>query len=299
MSAAPLVTIGLPVYNSARYLEESLESLLAQTFRDYVLIISDNASTDETAEICQRYVERDSRIRYHRNAVNIGLSGNYNRVFELSDTKYFKWATADDRWAEHMVEDAVRILESDPSVALCYPNAIIMNREGEEIRRYDDQLHLMQDDPLERFVNVMTRIRLVHQHLGVLRSDVIRRTRMFAKHTSADVGFVAEMSLHGKIYRHPQFHIHRRFHEDSSSWATSDDVHQARRYYAAGVKHVSFNRLRFHFRFYQALFDAPVPMARKLECARFLLKRMYWDSTLKSELRRELRTMFGLRRTAQ
>ena len=75
-----LVTIGVPVYNGERFLEQCLDSLLSQTYRDFVLVISDNASTDRTQEICGRYAKADPRVRYHRNPVNIGLYGNFNRL---------------------------------------------------------------------------------------------------------------------------------------------------------------------------------------------------------------------------
>ena len=74
MSALPRLSIGLPVYNGENYLAESLEALLGQTYEDFELIISDNASTDGTADICQRYGKQDSRIRYIRQPRNIGLN---------------------------------------------------------------------------------------------------------------------------------------------------------------------------------------------------------------------------------
>src|SRR3954470_9957348 len=83
--AEPLITIGLPCYNSEKYLVQSIESLLSQTYGNFVLIISDNASTDRTEEICRRYAAADARVRYVRNPVNIGMSGNFNRVFALAE----------------------------------------------------------------------------------------------------------------------------------------------------------------------------------------------------------------------
>src|SRR5215213_6401610 len=95
-AAAEPVSIGLPVYNGDRFLARSLDSLLAQTMPDFELIISDNASSDGTAEICRAYARRDRRIRCVRNEHNLGVYRNFNRVFQLSSGKYFKWAAADD-----------------------------------------------------------------------------------------------------------------------------------------------------------------------------------------------------------
>jgi glycosyltransferase involved in cell wall biosynthesis len=90
-SKIPRVSIGLPVFNGEKYLAEALDSILSQTYRDFKLIISDNASTDRTEQICREYAAKDRRIRYYRNEKNIGAPKNFNRVFELSSGKYFRW----------------------------------------------------------------------------------------------------------------------------------------------------------------------------------------------------------------
>src|SRR5260370_42275271 len=96
MQSTPLLSIGLFVYNGERFLEETLDSILNQTFTNFELIISDNASTDRTAEVSQAYARRDSRIRYYRGEKNMGAGWNTRRVYELATAKYFKWAAADD-----------------------------------------------------------------------------------------------------------------------------------------------------------------------------------------------------------
>src|SRR5262249_38674640 len=90
------VSIGMAVYNGERYLPQTLDSLLAQTYSDFELIICDNCSIDGTEEICRSYVARDSRIHYYRNRTNIGVDRNFNLAFKLSRGKYFKWAADDD-----------------------------------------------------------------------------------------------------------------------------------------------------------------------------------------------------------
>ena len=293
--APPLITIGLPVYNSERHLPQSIESLLSQTYRDFVLVISDNASTDATPDICRRYASQDSRVRYYRNVVNIGLSGNFNRVFELNQSKYFKWATADDFWASEMLEDAVAVLESDPSIVLCYPKTVIVDGEGREQGPYEDKLHLMQEDPADRFLAVIENIRLVNQHLGVLRADAIGRTQLFGRHVSADIGFVAEMSLYGKFFEVKKHQFFRRFHAESSSWKRGDEEQEARRFHAANVRRVPFNTWLYHRTFSRAVLHSPLSLARKLRLLGRLGKLMYWDSRwLLEEVRRDLPPLLGL-----
>src|SRR3954454_13625589 len=87
----PRLTIGLPVHNGERYLEESLTALMKQTFSDFELIISDNASTDGTEAICRRHADQDPRIRYIRQSHNLGAADNHNLLVPLARGEYFKW----------------------------------------------------------------------------------------------------------------------------------------------------------------------------------------------------------------
>ena len=111
----PKVSIGLPVYNGEDFLAEALDSLLDQTYDDFELIISDNASTDSTADICTSYSAKDSRIRYLRSDVNLGAAVNYNLVFELATGEYFKWAAHDDICAPEFIGACVDILDRYPT----------------------------------------------------------------------------------------------------------------------------------------------------------------------------------------
>jgi glycosyltransferase involved in cell wall biosynthesis len=281
----PPVAIGMPVYNSERYLEQAIESLLAQTYGDFELILCDNASTDETRDICERYARQDRRVRYHRNHANIGMNPNFNRVFRLSDSRYFKWSTADDYWAPEMVADGVEALERNGSVVLAYPRAVLVDADGREQTRYEDELNLMQDDPAERFRFLLLRMELCNHHLGVLRSSAIRRTRLFAPHTGADVCFLAEMSLYGKFQEIPKYQFFRRFHEDSSSWKRSDEEHQAGRFYSADGPQ-AFPSARCDAQNMRSVLRAPLPPGKKLGLAWWVAKSVYWH---RRELGRELR----------
>src|SRR5262245_42112985 len=110
----PRVSIGLPVYNGAQYLAEALDSLLAQTYANFELIICDNASTDQTEEICHAYAKRDKRIYYIRNKTNIGASRNYMHTFERASAEYFRWATYDDISAQDFLARCIEVLDREP-----------------------------------------------------------------------------------------------------------------------------------------------------------------------------------------
>lgn len=113
IAVPPRVSIGLPVFNGERFLAEAVESLLAQGFRDFELIISDNASTDRTGEICRRMAERDPRIRYLRQVRNIGAPANFTHVFDEARGDFFMWAAADDVWSANWLATILPLVEQE------------------------------------------------------------------------------------------------------------------------------------------------------------------------------------------
>jgi glycosyltransferase involved in cell wall biosynthesis len=94
----PIVSIAMPVYNGEAYIKQAIDSLLAQTFKDFELIISDNASTDATEPICRKYAEQDLRVRYIRQDENLGAMRNFQFVLNQARCDYFMWAACDDVW---------------------------------------------------------------------------------------------------------------------------------------------------------------------------------------------------------
>lgn len=216
-SADPTVSIGLPVYNGARYLRQTLDSIVSQTFRDFEVIISDNGSVDATGEICREYAARDPRIRYYRNDENHGASWNYKRVFELARGKYFRWAPADDCFAPESVQQCVAVLEAHPEVVLCYPQTILIDSTGSTIRAYADNLDARESDPVARFRKVRDCIGLVNILYGLLRVDSLKRTALLGSYPGADIVLVLELSLYGQFYEIPMPLFFRRMHEHASS----------------------------------------------------------------------------------
>jgi glycosyltransferase involved in cell wall biosynthesis len=121
--AVPKVSIGVPVYNGAGTVKAMIESLLSQSFTDLEIIISDNASTDDTGTICQSYAARDGRVRYIRQSTNIGAEMNFKFVVAEARAAYFMWSACDDIRSPEFVEENVRFLDAHPSyVASTCPN---------------------------------------------------------------------------------------------------------------------------------------------------------------------------------
>lgn len=109
----PKVSIGMPVYNGARYIREALDTLVAQTYTDLELIISDNASTDATEGICREYAARDPRIKYVRQSRNRGVIVNFQFALAEAVGEYFMWAAYDDKWGCGYLQEAVAVLDRE------------------------------------------------------------------------------------------------------------------------------------------------------------------------------------------
>src|SRR5216683_2033766 len=125
------ITIGLPVFNGADYLPEAIDSILSQSFGDFELFISDNASDDGTEEICQQYARRDRRVRYLRQTRNVGAAANHNLLVAQGENPYFKWAAHDDVLAPRFLEVAVRVLDDHPEIVLASPASALIDEAGE------------------------------------------------------------------------------------------------------------------------------------------------------------------------
>ena len=291
---SPKLSIGLPVYNRGKLLRQSLDALLDQTFTDFDLIISDNASTDGTEQICREYAQRDGRIRYYRNRSNIGAPRNFNQTFALSSAKYFKWATSDDLCAPQFLELALGVLEGDPTVVLCYAKSTIIAEDGSPIEEYEDKLHLMETKASQRFMRLLNTIGLCHQHQGVIRSAGLRQTAMLKDHIASDVNLIAELSLYGKFYELPQRLFFRRLHPDALSWERSDMARQMTFYDPGSSRRIVLHCFRPHIAYLGAIRRAPIGFREKVPLYRFILRRIIWSrGRLARELRLKARILAG------
>lgn len=197
----PRVSVALPVYNGERLLPRALDSLLAQDFEEFELIICDNASTDGTAELCLAYAAKDPRIRYVRNERNIGVFPNFNKVVELARGEYFKWAAHDDWCDPRFLGRCVEVLDRRPEVAVCVTQATQVDEQGSPLVVNFRPLDLRSSDPAERFKTVLWSPAAVYPIYGVIRTSVLRRSRLFRSHSGADRIIIAELSLLGQIWQ--------------------------------------------------------------------------------------------------
>jgi glycosyltransferase involved in cell wall biosynthesis len=285
----PRLSIGVPVYNGAAFLRETLESILAQTFGDFELIISDNASTDGTEAIAREFASSDSRVRYHRNERNLGLAKNYNILFSLSSGEYFKWASADDRCLPGYLERCIAVLDHDPEVVLVYPRTRFVDASGNSLDMEDPGWNLMSDLPQERLQYVVRSGHWVNSILGVIRSRALGRTRLLPSYPGGDYCLLAELSLMGKFFEVAEPLYQRRIHPGSSSQL---DARVIAEYWKGTGGSVPMSQWSRSLDYFRTIAESDLSPAAKVSVSLSLLHAMYWR---RGRLWKEIRIAAGAR----
>lgn len=216
--ASPRLTVGLPVYNGEKYVAESIEALLGQSFTDFELIISDNASTDATGDICRRYEKQDPRVRYFRQPKNVGLAPNHNFVAEHASGELFKWASNDDLYARDLLERCIAALDEYPDVVLAHSWTAKVDDTGAVTKAFAYPLSTASQRAPERFRSLLF-VSGGDDDYGVMRTEVLRRTAMKESYHHADRTIIAELSLYGRFYQVPDWLYFRRDHADRAERA--------------------------------------------------------------------------------
>ncbi|MGW5700236.1 glycosyltransferase family 2 protein [Amycolatopsis japonica] len=211
MTQVPRLSIGLPVYNGEEFLSESLDALLGQSHEDFELIISDNASTDGTEEICRDYASRDPRIRYLRLPKNVGASPNHNRVLDEARGELFKWASHDDLYGRDLLKLCIEALDERPEVIVAHSWQAIIDDHGSVTHKLDYQLATDSPHAPARFRSLLFETG-GDDFYGVMRTNVLRRVKPLDSYHHADRTYVAELSLHGPFHQVPEVQYFRRDH---------------------------------------------------------------------------------------
>lgn len=214
---APRVTIAIPVYNGSNFLAEAAQSVLRQTFTDLELIIVDNASTDETADICRDLAQQDARVRIYRNDKNLGAAANYNRGLELARGTYFKWLAHDDWISDNYVEECASALDQYPQVVVAHgiPREMIDRDTPFVDSEFTVQLW-GRADAVERFARAMRMDRTCHAIFGLMRREAIEKTTLHWPYYGSDRNLVAEVALLGRFLCVPEAIFYNRKHPGQS-----------------------------------------------------------------------------------
>jgi glycosyltransferase involved in cell wall biosynthesis len=275
----PKLSIGIPVFNGQEFLPKLLDSLLAQTFGDFEILICDNASSDRTPQICREYERRDSRVHYFRNDRNLGAVANFNRVFELSTAPLFKWAAHDDLYHVTYLDACVRLLEENPDVVLAHTGTAFIDEKGDSLpfeqetgsfidpktgRRYWPDVPGIGDSrvAISRFWQVLTRARWGTHMFGVVRREILQQTSLLPNFAGSDRAMLAELALLGRFRCANEQLFLKRFHANVS-WAL--DHKELKKFLSTDGKPYS-RRLRQIRAYFGAPRGKPIGVASKTVC---------------------------------
>jgi glycosyltransferase involved in cell wall biosynthesis len=194
----PLVSIGIPVYNGEDSISRALDSLLMQTYDNLELIISDNASTDRTSQICKEYASKDSRIKYYRNPRNLGVYANYRRVVALAAGEYFTWAAVDDLRPPGAIESCVNALSVNNRAVMAHGIVLVRAPGEDELVQFPNAVQANQK-------NAGARIRLFTRGIdhngmvyGLYRLNALKQVT-FGNHMGQDYLVCLQICLFGEI----------------------------------------------------------------------------------------------------
>ena len=265
----PRVSIGMPLYNAERFLPQTLDSILGQSFTDFELIVSDNASTDATAELVRERLAIDPRVRLFRHEENQGAAANYNFALEKARADYFKWAAYDDLLDQRFLARCVAALDEAPEdVVLVYPKTQIIDSNGRVMETYDDKLDLRMSRPSERLRKLILDLTLSNAIFGLLRKDALLRTRRHGNYNEADRVTLAELALEGQFWELPEPLFLRRMHPEVST-ARSRSAREVASWFDPTNRRRLFlmPKTRLFLEHFVAIARSDLGLAEKLRCA--------------------------------
>ncbi len=209
----PIITIGIPVYNGEKFIQKCIESVLQQTYRNFELIISDNASIDSTTDICNKFLKKDDRIKFFKQNKNMGANWNFNFLLEKSIGKYFVWVAADNIILPEFIEKSIAELESQEKIVGCISKIKIdevyidqfkkekqiLNRMGIDVERYGPY------NTLSITGNYIERIRKYLKYFpwemfyAVYRTKALRESFVHDFFVGSDASLVLNILKYGEI----------------------------------------------------------------------------------------------------
>jgi glycosyltransferase involved in cell wall biosynthesis len=280
--SVPLVSIGIPVFNGANYIRQAIDSILEQTYPNLEIIISDNASTDQTAEICNGYLNNDLRIRYYRNEKNIGAGANYDSCFNLSCGKYFKWSAHDDMIESTYIEKAVSLLEQNNEAVLCISQVRQVDENSNTIRVYDlNYPGLSSTRPSQRFRPMLMDMTGCEYFFGLFRRDSLIGSELHGNFINSDKILIAEMALRGNFIKidEPLF-LHRE-HVERYTKAVYPDRIKASKWFDPGHNRRIYRRLTLYKKYLHIINKNIRSLKERLLCCGYLLQYAFRKRNLK------------------
>jgi glycosyltransferase involved in cell wall biosynthesis len=281
----PPIVIGLPVYNGERFIGDAIDSILQQTYVDFQLLVSDNASTDRTPEILAGYARRDARVKVVTAEQNMGAGWNFARVLELAGSpSFFKWHAHDDVLEPTFLERCMERLSANPEASLAFSGVDIIDEDGKFTEDYDIVLDTENPDPVVRFAELLLKWQMCFEVFGVIRMEHLRRTAGMGNYSHGDGVLLGHLGLLGPFERVPEVLFHSRKHPGQSMQqfgqeGGGNDYHA----YLLWFDHTRTGKLvlpnwKIIREYQRTIWATPMDVRRRARCAWVLLRRMRWDA---------------------
>ena len=211
------ITLAMPVFNGSNFIRNALDSILEQDFTNFELIVTDNASEDDTAAIVAEYAAKDPRAKLVRNKKNIGAAANYNLGFEKASGKYLKWCAHDDCLSPNFLSRCLEVLKANPDTSLAFAETLGITPKHEIVKIEGEQTPaLLSDDPAVRFKQAIELSGTCFPIFGLFRKDLLARSTLHRAYYSSDRALLAEMAILGKFRRVDDAIFYNREHEQRS-----------------------------------------------------------------------------------
>ena len=269
----------MPVYNAAAYIGTTLESLLAQTCGDFELIISDNASTDDTRDVIEKYCKEDARIRYERLPVNIGANLNYSRVARLARGELFKWSSSSDWCAPTLLEHCRLELQAYPDAVLAAPRTRLFQETPEVSQVYEGDIEVLDESPSARLATVITTMSLNNAINGLIRMSALRSTRLIEPYRGSDMVLMSHLALLGKFRLLEESLFFRRM-EAGTSTALQDQADVWKHHYPQPSARMLLQGSKRQIGRLRAVLSAPMDQRERWQSLVFIVRVCNWERRL-------------------
>jgi glycosyltransferase involved in cell wall biosynthesis len=285
MTKPPVISIGMPVYNGGAHIRFTLEGLLAQSFGDFELIISDNASTDATRDVIEDCMLRDARIHYERQSVNIGANPNSSLVMRRARGEFFKWSSSSDWCAPTFLERCLIELSAHDDTVLVAPRTRLFQDTPSKSQEYEFDIDVLDDAPSARLARLHSTLTLNNAFSGLIRMSALRRTRLVKAYRGADVVLMCHLALLGKI-RLLHEHLFYRRMEAATATVLQDQEAVRRVLYPQLSAGILFQASKRQLDLAHAALSAPMPIGERIRCLIYVAKICYWEhKTLLEDVR--------------
>lgn len=275
---APLVGLGMPVYNGERYLADALRSILGQTFRDFELVVCDNASTDRTEAICREFARQDVRVRYFRNDHNLGAHPNYNLTFHRSRGRYFKWVPHDDVMHPEYLAACVERLESDAGAVLCQSMLEYIDADGQPLATEDARVPGSGDrDPIARFAALTLQPHTCYDVMGVFRRDVLAWSMLLPSFHGADRALLAQLAILGRFTHVPRPLLRVRDHAERYTRAKTKPAERAHWHDTRHASRFNFPTWRLYATYWSTIGDTGSGLRERLRLSLVLVRWWFFN----------------------